>query len=243
MHISNLQSDLFGLIIEYSGISEHFKLLTTNKTIYTLFFDSYISQILDINNVLDILHKENLLNTIQKNKLIDNQKYNKFFIEINIKLLLKKINKVFIKNTHIIPILHMHFDKYNISIPLVISNPNIICLLNFLICRGDHLYTLSSYLPKIAHLYTETNKSLIDKLIYRGDHLYNISKYIIQLLQLYILDNKTLIDNLIYRGDYLYNILTYVPQLCTLNNRILINDLIYKGHQLSTIIMIVSNSI
>ena len=231
MHLSNFPSELFGLIIEYGNTLDHIKLFTTNKKINVLFFNSYISQILDINNIIS------LLNTSQQN--------NKFFIEMKIKLLFKKINKRFIKKTYVMPTLHMFLDKYNVSIASVIINPNIINLIIKLITRGDTLYDISNYVPKLGDLYILYNITFIDNLIYRGDSLYNISSNILQLLDLYTLDNKSLIDNLIYRGDHLYNISTYFSQLLqlyTLDNKPLIDNLIYSGKHIKTIINIYINS-
>ena len=227
--IDFLYTGVLELIVEYGDILEYFSLLTTNKTLFITFFECYKSQILDINKYATNFQKTGIWN------IINNQKRDLFFIEINIKLLFKKLDISLIVNTEITTVLNLNLNKYKIPIQLFINNSYLIDMIHKLITRGDHLFDIARYAPRLISLYTSDNSLFIDKLITRGDHLFDIARFVSELISLYTSDNSLFIDKLMYRGDHLFDIARYAPRLISLytsDNSLFIDKLMSRGDHL-----------
>ena len=230
--IDFLYSEILELIVEYGDILEHIALLTTSRTLFITFFKSYKSQILDINKYATNFQKAGLWN------IINNQKRDLFFIDINIRLLLKKLKITTVVNTEITTLLNIHLDKFKVPITLFINNPYLIDIINKLISRGISIHDIINCLPELNLLYTFDNRLLIDKLIFRGDNVYEIVRCVPELITLYTFDNRLLIDKLISRGEDLYYISTVILRLIPLytkENRLLIDKLLSRKYEIFNI--------
>jgi hypothetical protein len=235
----NFQPGIIGLIGEYGDINDKFSLLTTNKTIFRIFFESYISHIPDIDKILNILHNEYLIDNFLRTNIqfiTNRHKYKLFIIDIRIRLLLRRINIPFTSNTEILPILNKYLDHSNVSISLLISNLDIIELIDKLI---SNKYTITKKLSILFPLYKQ-HKQLIDKIINRGELLYNIENYTIPLLSLYKIENKPLLDKLLTRPNYSIREIVYeydnLSSMYTGIYKKMIDEFILIEYELHTVI-------
>ena len=197
-------SGIFGLIAEYGDINEQFNLIATNKLIFRIFFQSYISKILDIDKIIHLLQNKCMINNYKKTNIwnsIDNHKRNIFIIETHIKFLWKKIKIPFTNNTEILPILNTYSNDYKVRIPLLISNPYILDLIAKLLSKDYTISQITKNLYKLFPLYKKDNIQLINKIINKNELLNNIKNFTIPLLSLYTINNKPLIDKLLIKYD------------------------------------------
>ncbi len=235
----NFQPEIIGLITKYADINNKFSILTTNKTIFKIFFESYISHILDIDKIIYILQNEYLIDNFLRTNIqfiTNRHKYKLFIIEIRIKLLLKRIKIPFTSDMEILPILNKYSDHNNVSISLLISNPDNFFVIDKLI---SNKYTITKKLSMLFPLYKQ-HKQLIDKIINRGELLYNIENYTIPLLSLYKIGNKPLLDKLLTRPYYsIREILYEYDELSSMYTGIyktMIDDFILIEYELHTVV-------
>ena len=222
-------------------------LLIANKEILIKFFDSYIPSIPDIELIAQMIDSElpdNIFNNISTCKFVkDQQKCKLFFIEMQVKSLLKKLAIDLKKDLEVLNVLGQNLPKNYLPLSFYIICPGILKDNKYkLLATKSSKEDLTTYSKQFVALYTQ-NSELIDKLLARGFSLENINQFGQQLIGLYT-QNKALIDKLLIRTNYgeyidsLQNITNFGEKLIELytQNKALIDKLLTSGDSLPDIV-------